>query len=174
VSDSCRHATRLLGLHQATHLKRRGAQGIRSAWSRCGAMRGCDAAGMVRYALDFIWSARHTIGMWTIDATDVYLAWFDEQDAEAKQALLSLVILLQEFGPQLKRPHADTLKGSRVKNLKELRAKTASHVLRVAYFFDEERQALLLIGGDKKGKNERDFYKKLITDAEALVKRYRE
>jgi hypothetical protein len=41
------------------------------------------------------------------------------------------------------------------------------------YFFDEKRQALLLIGGDKKAKNERSFYKKLIADAEALIKRYR-
>ena len=112
--------------------------------------------------------------MWAVDATDEYLEWFTNQDLEAKGALLSLVILLQEFGPQLKRPHSDTLKGSRIKNLKELRTKTAAHVLRVAYFFDEDRQALLLVGGDKKGKNEKDFYKKLITEAEALVKKYQE
>jgi hypothetical protein len=83
------------------------------------------------------------------------------------------VLLLQEFGPQLGRPHADTLKGSRISNLKELRARTEAHVLRVLYFFDQRRQALLLVGGDKKGKNERVFYKKLIAEAEALVQRYR-
>jgi hypothetical protein len=71
------------------------------------------------------------------------------------------------------RPHADRLKGSRIRNLKELRAKTESHVLRVLYFFDERRQALLLVGGDKKGKNERSFYKRLIAEAEGLVERYR-
>jgi len=82
-------------------------------------------------------------------------------------------LLLEEFGPQLGRPHADTLKGCSVKNLKELRARTQSHVLRVLYFFDEKRQALLLVGGDKKGKNEKDFYERLIQTAEALIKRYR-
>ena len=40
-------------------------------------------------------------------------------------------------------------------NLKELRAKTDTHVFRVAYIFDPERRGLLLTGGDKKGvKNE--------------------
>ncbi len=108
-----------------------------------------------------------------IGATDEYLEWFAVQPAAVKEVLLAKVYLLREFGPKLGRPHADTLKGSRIRNLKELRAKTESHVLRVLYFFDERRQALLLIGGDKKGKNERSFYKQLIADAEALIKRYR-
>jgi len=66
-----------------------------------------------------------------------------------------------------------TLKGSRIKNLKELRAKTDAHVLRVLYFFDERRRALLLIAGDKKGKRGKGFYKKLIAEAEALIGRLR-
>jgi hypothetical protein len=111
--------------------------------------------------------------MWIVDATDEYLAWFVEQSSDIKEILLAKVLLLEEFGPQLGRPHADTLKGSRIKNLKELRARTQTHVIRVLYYFDEERQALLLVGGDKKGKNEKDFYRKLIQTAEALIERYR-
>lgn len=111
--------------------------------------------------------------MWVVEATDEYLEWFAAQPATVKELILAKVLLLQEFGPRLGRPHADTLKGSRISNLKELRAKTEAHVLRVLYFFDERRQALLLVGGDKKGKNERSFYKKLIAEAEALVERYR-
>lgn len=111
--------------------------------------------------------------MWVVDATEEYQAWFKSQDFESQEALLAAVLLLREFGPQLSRPHADTLKGSKLKNLKELRKKTAHHVLRVAFFFDEQRDALLLVGGDKKGVNEKDFYKRLIADAEELVKRYR-
>ena len=74
------------------------------------------------------------------------------------------------------RPHADTdtLKGRTVKNLKELRARTSAHVLRVLYYFDENRQALLLIGGDKKGKKEKDFYKSMIQVAETLIEQYRQ
>lgn len=111
--------------------------------------------------------------MWDVQATTEYLEWFRVQDVESKQALASVVILLEEFGPQLKRPHADSLKGSSIGNLKELRARTRSHVLRVAYCFDEKRSALLLIGGDKKGKNEKKFYKDLIRYAEQLLERYR-
>jgi hypothetical protein len=109
--------------------------------------------------------------MWPVDATEEYLQWFGAQPAEVKQVILAKVFLLQEFGPQLGRPHADTLKGSRITNLKELRAKTENHVVRVLYLFDQRRHALLLVGGDKKGKNERSFYKKLIQEAEALIVR---
>ena len=115
----------------------------------------------------------HIISMWTVDATEEYLEWFRAQEPDAQDALLAKVLLLGAFGPQLGRPHADTLKGSTVKNLKELRARTQAHVFRVLYYFDEDRQALLLVGGDKKGKNEKDFYQKLIQSAETLIKRYR-
>lgn len=111
--------------------------------------------------------------MWIVEATEEYLAWFAGQPAVAKESVLAKVLLLEEFRPRLGRPHADTLKGSRIRNLKELRARTGTQVLRVLYFFDERRHALLLVGGDKKGKNEQGFYKKLIGQAEALVERYR-
>jgi len=114
----------------------------------------------------------HIQTVWNVNATDEYLAWFGEQPGEAKAAILEKVLLLQEFGPLLGRPHADTLKGSRRKNLKELRARTGSQILRVLFCFDEKRDALLLVGGNKKGKNERDFYRKLIAEADMLVDRY--
>ena len=82
------------------------------------------------------------------------------------------VELLKEYGPHLPRPHADTLKGSKLNKLKELRAQTESHVFRVAFLFDEERKAILLIGGDKKGKNEQRFYRNLIKQAEAIYYAY--
>ena len=115
----------------------------------------------------------HIVETWAENATDEYLEWFGKQTAESKEVLLAKVLLFEEFEPQLGRPHGDTLKGSRIKNLKELRAKTSSHVLRVLYYFDDEQQALLLVGGDKKGKNEKHFYKNLIQSAEILIERYR-
>jgi hypothetical protein len=57
--------------------------------------------------------------------------------------------------------------------MKELRIRTPLHAIRILYYFDGNRKALLLIGGDKKGKNEKDFYKKLIADAETLIRKYR-
>jgi hypothetical protein len=39
--------------------------------------------------------------------------------------LLAVMGLLEQFGPQLSRPHVDTLKGSRHANMKELRFNAA-------------------------------------------------
>jgi len=99
--------------------------------------------------------------------SESYDSWFQEQDEDDKVLIRSKAYLLSEYGPYLKRPHADTLKGSKeLANLKELRAQTDAHVFRVAYIFDPERKGVLLIGGDKKGRNERKFYKDLITTGE--------
>jgi hypothetical protein len=109
---------------------------------------------------------------WEVETTDDYDTWFLEQTEDGQASIRMKVELLMEYGPHLSRPHADTLKGSRLSNLKELRSQTESHVFRVAFLFDAERKAILLIGGDKKGKNEKRFYRSLIKQAEAIYKQY--
>lgn len=74
--------------------------------------------------------------------------------------------LLAAFGPNLGRPTVDTLKGSRHANMKELRFSCQGGVWRVAFAFDPRRQAILLIGGDKGGADQRRFYKHLIRVAD--------
>ena len=81
--------------------------------------------------------------------------------------LLAHARLLQEFGPHLGRPTVDTLKGSKHTNMKELRFDCEGGVWRVAFAFDTERAAILLVSGDKCGADQRRFYKKLITCADA-------
>ena len=76
--------------------------------------------------------------------------------------------ILKQLGPALPRPHADTLKGSKHSNLKELRANTPNHVLRIAFAFDPARAGILLIGGDKSGMSQSLFYKRLIAKADRL------
>ena len=110
---------------------------------------------------------------WQVEATDEYDAWFLEQTENGQASIRMKVELLAEYGPHLPRPHADTLKGSKLSNLKELRTQTENHVFRVAFIFDEERKAVLLIGGDKKGKNEKRFYRNLIKQAEEIFDTYR-
>lgn len=83
----------------------------------------------------------------------------DEVLAQAK--------LLKEFGPQLGRPRVDTLKGSRHANMKELRFDADDGVWRVAFAFDPERKAILLVCGDKSGGSESRFYRQLIEKADA-------
>ena len=110
---------------------------------------------------------------WDVKTTGEYDAWFLEQTEDSQVSIQMKVEFLKEYGPQLPRPYADTLKGSRLSNLKELRTQTENHVFRVAFIFDEERKAILLIGGDKKGKNETRFYKSLIKHAEEIYRQYK-
>lgn len=42
------------------------------------------------------------------------------------------------------------------------------HVYRSLFAFDPERHAVILSGGDKKGKNQEKFYKRLIAQAEIV------
>ncbi len=85
----------------------------------------------------------------------------------AKIEIAALAGLLQRFGPQLRRPHCDTLKGSKHPNMKELRFTLSDGEWRIAFAFDPARRAILLVGGSKSGTNERRFYKDLIRVADA-------
>lgn len=81
--------------------------------------------------------------------------------------IAALAGLLRRFGPQLKRPHCDTLKGSKYANMKELRFTLRDGEWRIAFAFDLERRAILLVGGSKSGMSERQFYRDLIRVADA-------
>lgn len=86
--------------------------------------------------------------------------------------ILALAEALAEFGPHMKRPRSDTLKGSEHANMKELRFDADDGVWRVAYAFDPERKAILLVAGDKSGLSQRKFYKALIKRADAQFKEH--
>lgn len=104
--------------------------------------------------------------------TDEFDEWFGPLDEECQAEIIAKVELLRLLGPQLGRPHADTLNGSKHANMKELRADTGRAVLRIAFAFDPARAAILLIGGDKAGVNQKRFYKQLIARADELFDRH--
>ena len=58
------------------------------------------------------------------------------------------------------------IKSSQHSNMKELRFKVKNGVWRVAYAFDPQRQAILLVAGDKTGVSQKRFYKQLIDKAD--------
>jgi hypothetical protein len=95
---------------------------------------------------------------------------FDEEisalSASQQVEIYAAAAMLEAFGPALGRPYADTLKGARIANLKELRCSVAGHPWRIAYAFDPVRRAVLLVGGSKAGVNSELFYKRLIRTAE--------
>lgn len=103
---------------------------------------------------------------WLVDIHSEFEAEFEELALSVKKELFAKVKLLEEFGPELKRPHADTLEGSKHSNMKELRFNADNGVWRVAFAFDTERQAILLVAGDKSGTSQKRFYKGLIKKAD--------
>jgi len=106
--------------------------------------------------------------MWNVSTTDHFDEWFAELHPDGQAEVIAKVELLKVFGPRLRRPHADTLNGSKHANMKELRADTKEFVLRIAFAFDPKRSAILLVGGNKSGVSQRRFYKQFIVKADEL------
>ena len=103
---------------------------------------------------------------WIVDFHDEFVPEFMDLPIAVRDELLATVELLEQAGPELKRPQADTLNGSKHANMKELRFKADGGVWRFAYAFDPKRQGIVLVGGDKSGTSEKRFYKQLIQKAD--------
>jgi len=107
---------------------------------------------------------------WNVEYTDEFSAWWDTLTASEQDDVETNVMLLIDEGPQLGRPHVDSLKGSKHSNMKELRTQSKGNPLRTFFAFDPRRTAILLIGGDKTG--DKRFYDRMIPVADALYDNY--
>lgn len=103
---------------------------------------------------------------WGVLFHDAFYPEFRSLGEDLQDELLAHARLLAEFGPNLGRPTVDTLKSSRHANMKELRFSWEGQVWRVAFAFDPKRHAILLVGGDKGGADQRRFYQRLIRVAD--------
>ena len=104
---------------------------------------------------------------WEIEYTDEFEEWWNKQTEDAQEAITQKVKTLSDIGPNLGRPHVDTLYDSRHSNMKELRVRSPGEI-RVFFAFDPRRMAILLVAADKEGKDEKLFYQKMITQADEL------
>lgn len=104
--------------------------------------------------------------MWEVLFTETFNLWWETLTEAEQTSLLASIHLLRQLGPGLPRPHADTLKGSRHSNMKELRTQHQGRPLRTFFAFDPLRRAILLVGGDKTGDNR--FYDRLLRQADDL------
>lgn len=102
--------------------------------------------------------------MWNVLFDDAFVPEFRALAPVARDAILAYAGLLAEAGPQLGRPHADTLKGSTYANMKELRVTADKVEWRVAYAFDPRRNAILLAAVAKGGSKR--AYERLIRTAD--------
>lgn len=103
---------------------------------------------------------------WIVLLHDAFGNEFALMPESLQDELLAHANLLAQFGPNLGRPTIDTLKASRHANMKELRFTWSNEIWRVAFAFDPQRQAILLVGGDKGVADQRRFYKRLISVAD--------
>lgn len=115
--------------------------------------------------------------MWEINY-DFIEEWLDTQDDETVSLVFAALEVLRDKGPSLGRPLVDTISGSKLPNMKELRpASTGSSEVRILFVFDPIRQAVMLLAGDKsKGKRERQkwsgWYRTAIPEAERIYKEH--
>ena len=103
---------------------------------------------------------------WEVVYTDEFEAWWLTLSEEQQEQIVAAVELLEERGPALGRPVVETLSGSNLSNLKELRV-SKEGALRMLFIFNPPRQAVLLCGGDKTG-NWKNWYREAIQEAERL------
>ncbi|GAB2914809.1 type II toxin-antitoxin system RelE/ParE family toxin [Streptomyces mayteni] len=92
---------------------------------------------------------------WEIVVVEPALSWLHNLRRTDRLTLIQVskaITALQEEGPALGRPLVDTIKGSSLPNLKELRPGSAgASEVRLLFVFDPIRQAVILVGGDKAG-----------------------
>ncbi|MCG6146542.1 type II toxin-antitoxin system RelE/ParE family toxin [Leptospira bandrabouensis] len=109
--------------------------------------------------------------MWEIESTEEFDNWLRKLDLNSKEEILAHFYLLRQKGPLLGRPFADSIQGSKIKNLKELRIQVKLKVIRIFFVFTEGRIGLLLAGGDKRG-NDKRFYEEMIPMVEKIYKNW--
>jgi len=85
---------------------------------------------------------------WEIFVVQEVLDWIDGLDPPTHRRVVHAIDLLAELGPGLGRPLVDTVHGSVMANLKELRPGT----VRILFAFDPWRSSILLVAGDKAGR----------------------
>lgn len=103
---------------------------------------------------------------WTIVFAEEFAPEFELLDRPVQDRLSAHFSVLGERGPGLGRPLVDTLNGSMHRNMKELRFSLGIQVWRFAFAFDPARQCVVLLGGNKAGKDQSKFYDALIRKAD--------
>ena len=101
-----------------------------------------------------------------VEYTDEFADWWEELDESEQESVAAVVDLLEEHGPHLSFPHSSKIKGSKHGNMRELRIQRCGDPYRVLYAFNPLRNAILLIGGNKKGDD--DWYADNIPVADRL------
>ncbi|GAA0454752.1 type II toxin-antitoxin system RelE/ParE family toxin [Streptomyces olivaceiscleroticus] len=92
---------------------------------------------------------------WEVIVVEPALSWLHVLRKEDRDTLIQIsmaITALQREGPGLGRPLVDSVRGSRIAHLKELRpGSSGTTEVRLLFVFDPDRRAVFLVGGDKSG-----------------------
>ncbi|MFG3686282.1 type II toxin-antitoxin system RelE/ParE family toxin [Micromonospora sp. NPDC047740] len=86
-------------------------------------------------------------GEWDVYLVNEVRQWIETLEGNTYRRVVHAIDLLAEHGPGLGRPLIDTIHGSSMANLKELRPGS----VRILFAFDPWRSSILLVAGDKSG-----------------------
>jgi hypothetical protein len=112
---------------------------------------------------------------WEVVVLDEVERWYLDlvkSDPMTAELVTAAIDKLVDEGPTLGRPLVDRIKGSKRHNLKELRpGSSGASEVRVLFIFDPQRQAVLLVAGDKSGAWSH-WYRENIPEAETRYERW--
>ncbi len=83
---------------------------------------------------------------WDVELTDEAADWYLGLCVADQRRIAAAIDQLAAHGPTLGRPAVDSIRGSRHRNMKELRSTGGN--LRALFCFDPRRTAIVLVGGD--------------------------
>jgi hypothetical protein len=106
---------------------------------------------------------------WKLVFTAEAQRWYRGLGPRDKARMQAAFIRLERHGSALRRPSVGTVRGSRHRNMKELRSSGGN--LRALFAFDRNRRAIVLVGGDKTGKW-KSWYQQMIPKADRLYDRH--
>jgi hypothetical protein len=108
-----------------------------------------------------------------VSVLDEFKTWYETLTRNEQSQIREKVELLVNFGPSVRRPAVAEISTSAHRNMKELRASAGRAQLRVLFIFDPQREALLILGGDKALDSQwNDWYQTNIPIADALYSDY--
>ena len=108
---------------------------------------------------------------WEIEVTDEFKSWWNELTEKEQDDVTEVVEVLEEHGTNLSKQYSSSVLSSRHGHMRELRAQSGGRPIRIFYAFDPRRTAILLIGGRKRGHEQR-FYREHVRRADAIYDQY--
>ena len=108
---------------------------------------------------------------WEVEVTDEFKSWWNGLTQKEQDDVTEVVEALEEHGTDLPKQYSSSVRSSRHGHMRELRVQSGGRPIRIFYAFDPRRTAILLIGGRKRGHEQR-FYRDHVRQADAIYDQY--